>query len=312
MTVADPPLISVVMPVFNGAKYLSDSIQSILGQSFSNFELIIVDDGSTDDSFDVALKWKDDRIRIFPSQQRRGVAAALNTGIRVARGEFIARMDCDDIAHSTRLAEQLKYLSAHADVGALGTWAQILQIDGTLGHFLKQQADSARISALIWRQCPLLHPTVMFRRELFDAFAYDEEAIAEDYDLWYRMVRAGVKLANIRRVLLKYRVHPRQVTFEKYQIRNDAFRVFCKYNPSILISYEEYCALTMSALTLTFSARYILWSAHSKYLSVSACWVFIDQMKYLFLLILSRFRLLSLSPWRHIDDPSCNRLGTDN
>ena len=115
------PMVSVVMPVYNGSKYLKEAIDSILNQTFTNFELIIINDGSTDNSEDIIFSYQDRRIYYLKNEHNKGICITLNRGLDNARGKYIARMDCDDISMPQRLAKQVNYLERHRDVGALGT-----------------------------------------------------------------------------------------------------------------------------------------------------------------------------------------------
>ena len=123
-------LVSVVLPVYNGAKYLRDAIDSMLAQSYANFELIIIDDGSTDDSINIISAFNDPRIRLY-SQENQGLAATLNRGITLAKGAYIARQDQDDVSLPNRLSKQAAFLETNPDYGMVGTWASIWERNET-------------------------------------------------------------------------------------------------------------------------------------------------------------------------------------
>lgn len=216
---APTPLISVVMPVWNAGAYLAPAIDSILGQSFGDFELIAVDDGSTDGSAAVlaAAAARDARVRVI-AQENAGVAAALNAGIAAARGTYVARMDADDIARPDRFALQIARLKADPDLVALG--GQILLIDPE-GRALRQLVlptahdaiDAKHLGAHGMGMC---HPTAMIRTAaLRQVGGYDAaHPGAEDIDLWLKLAEIG-RLANLEEIVLNYRQHFVSVGYRK-------------------------------------------------------------------------------------------------
>jgi len=202
---ADIPIVSVIMSVYNGERFLCEAIDSILNQSFSNFEFIIINDGSTDKSGDILESYDDARIRVI-HQEKQHLTKSLNMGLRIARGKYIARMDADDIAMPTRLEEQVSFLDSHSDIAVVGCWAFL--IDGT-GKILKQLTfpcnDREIRRALIYTN-PIIHPGVVIRKEaLIKVNLYREEfKYAQDRDLWFRIME-HYKLANLPRFLMKLR-----------------------------------------------------------------------------------------------------------
>lgn len=205
------PFITVVLPVYNGEKYLAEAIDSILAQTFANFELIMIDDGSTDDSQKIICHYEklDPRVRVIV-RENRGLATTLNDSIDAARGEWIARMDQDDIALPHRFERQLEWLEkTGADIS--GSWVQRF---GTFDKrvFKLYQTDEAIKMEMLFRS-PFAHPTVMMRTLLVKQLRYDKTGeMAEDYDLWVRAVEAGWKMTNVPEVLLMYRVHATQIS----------------------------------------------------------------------------------------------------
>ena len=207
----ESPLISVVMPVYNGAKYLVDSINSVLSQSFVNFEFIIIDDGSTDHSFQILQSYQqlDKRINLI-SRENRGLVSTLNEAISVARGIWIARMDQDDIALAHRLERQLEWIQmTGADIS--GSWVQ--RFGSSDSRIVKlPQTDEAIKTEMLFTS-PFAHPSVMMRTKLISQLKYDQALeLAEDYDLWVRAAKVGWKMTNVPEVLLMYRVHAEQIT----------------------------------------------------------------------------------------------------
>lgn len=210
------PLISVILPVFNAEEYLSEAIQSILDQTFPYFELILINDGSTDDSLDILTHFcqRDSRL-ILISRQNKGLVTTLNEGIDLARGMWIARMDADDVSLPDRFARQLKWLE---DTGAdiCGTWVRLHGLSNQ--RILKHaQADSAIKMEMLFGT-PFAHPSVMVKTECMRRLKYDNKwEKCEDYDLWERGARAGWRMCNVPEILLLYRQHDFQ-TSQKFAI----------------------------------------------------------------------------------------------
>lgn len=208
------PLISVVMPVQDGARWLAEAVTSIQQQSLAEFELLIVDDGSADESARIATAFAkaDPRIRVVP-QARLGLVTALNRGLTEARGALIARLDADDRAHPQRLARQREYLAAHTEIGLLGTWADKIDAGGRVIGALKPAASPHELMQLLPRTNPFVHSSVMMRKQVLENAGYYRPAFqgAEDYDLWLRLSELTT-VANLPERLLQYRVHSESVS----------------------------------------------------------------------------------------------------
>lgn len=205
------PEVSVLLPVYNGAKFLPPAIHSILNQTHRDFELIIINDGSSDDSAQVIRNFSDSRIR-FISQENQGLPATLNRGIREARGEIIFRQDQDDISHPERISRQIQYFNNNPDGVLLGTWARILNADGrNSGRTHKHPESDKAIRAFMCRDNPFVHSSTAFRKGAALAagcYATDKNRQPpEDYEFWSRLIRQG-KAANIPEFLLDYREVP--------------------------------------------------------------------------------------------------------
>jgi len=201
------PLISVILPVFNAAPYVAEAIQSILAQTCENFELLIVDDASDDESGSIIRLFSDSRIVRLDNEVNRGLSFSLNRGMRHARGVFLARMDADDISLPDRFARQVDYLQKHPDVAVCGSWMETFGDGGETVWKVPEHHD-AIVSRLVFESA-LCHPTVMVRRSLLvDAgLEYSEEyRLAQDFELWSRCFRS-LRFANIQEVLLRYRLH---------------------------------------------------------------------------------------------------------
>jgi glycosyltransferase involved in cell wall biosynthesis len=212
------PSVTVLMSVYNGLPYLGQAVESIRNQTFSDFEFLIIDDASTDGSRERLKKWanRDARIHLILHSRNRGLGYSLHEGVKKARGDWIARMDADDLAFPGRLKKQLAYVEEHSSIDILGTWA--LDIDGE-GTPLQQRTypvDHAEIARLIWTN-PLVHPTVMFRKSAVQAAgSYDPDLRKrQDYELWFRCLKEGLCFGNVPEILLRYRFT------EEYYERND-------------------------------------------------------------------------------------------
>lgn len=204
------PRVSIVLPVYNGARWIKMGMLCVLEQSFTDFELIVIDDGSVDHSWDVISSFSDERIRAI-RQPNCGLAATLNAGIRSARAPYIARQDQDDWMYPHRLRQQVAYFDCHPDVGIVGTWAEIWVGDEKSDRVMQHPTDDASIKFSLLFDNPFVHSSVMIRRSVFDEIGgYCEDKSRqppEDYELWSRVARK-FKMANLPEVLLAYREVP--------------------------------------------------------------------------------------------------------
>lgn len=205
-------MVSVIMGVFNGEQFLQEAVDSILGQTFTNFEFLIVDDGSTDNSATIIEGYNDFRIRLIRNHCNLGLAASLNRALSMTRGTYIARMDADDVCLSERLERQVAFLEENPHIGACGTWMRVIGESG--GAIFKYPLTAPEIRCRLLFDSALSHPTMMFRRGVFDRLEKVYDPIfspAEDFDLWSRL-SIVTELANIDVVMLLYRQHFDQVT----------------------------------------------------------------------------------------------------
>lgn len=211
--------VSVVLPVFNGGIYLDDAIASIRNQTFHNFELIILNDGSTDESITVIKKHaaSDPRI-VVVDRENKGLVATLNEGVMLAKADLIARMDADDIALTDRLRTQYEYMRNNSNVVAAGTAYVLMDEESNLiRNFLPRTDNVVLQQQALQRSTPISHPTAIFRRNTFLSIGgYREEAmLAEDLDLWLRMGEVG-DIGNVKDILLKYRQHAASLSESKH------------------------------------------------------------------------------------------------
>ena len=208
------PLVSVVMSVYNGEKYLREAIDSILNQTFNNFEFIIIDDGSTDSTLEIIKSYKDPRI-ILISRENKGLVPSLNEGIKKARGKYIARMDADDISYSDRLFQQVQYMNAHPECIVLSSFIELMDSEGKpLPPWYEERIaiNPGQIRSMMIVECCIAHPAVMMRKKNLPIPTYHDVPSAEDWDLWLRLLRSGEVIHKIPEILLSYRVHRQSIT----------------------------------------------------------------------------------------------------
>lgn len=219
------PKVGVVMPFYNAEKYMREAIESLLAQTYRDFEVIGVNDGSTDNSKKIFASYGDTRLRIFDLHENSGVVKALNSGLLYSRSEYIARMDADDVAMPERFEKQVSFLDKNKDVMVVGT--NFLSMDENLEkciweNVLPQDPDAVRQALL--KSCCIGHPTVMMRRRVVEICGgygdSPELKHVEDYELWLRIAKR-FKIANIGEHLLKYRQHPNQVSQRFLEVQRE-------------------------------------------------------------------------------------------
>lgn len=214
--------ISVLMPVYNTKEvYLRASIESVLSQTFTDFEFIIVNDGSTNNAEEVILSYKDSRIK-YVKQENHGIVGTLNNGWSKASGKYIARMDSDDIAYPERFAKQIEFLEENPEYSLVGSWAKIIPSK----KIIKLPQDIKIMDLLA--DCMFIHPSIMFRKADFEKFNLQYETgfeYAEDYCLYANAVK-HLKMTNLQEVLLDYRVYPENSSSKNRDVRiRSSFKV---------------------------------------------------------------------------------------
>lgn len=212
------PRISVVMGTKNDAPYLRASIDSILKQTFTDFEFIIVNDGSTDDTADILARYTDSRLKVITHQQSIRLAKALNAGLEIAQGELIARMDGDDIALPDRLQKQVDFMDANPKTGILGTQTKFMKRGRVLAAKKHYPTQHSLIVWYLMMSDALVHPTLMLRRQVIETRQpfYDTRfTIGQDTATWLQLIESGVCFANLSESLLIRRLHKRSTTISK-------------------------------------------------------------------------------------------------
>jgi glycosyltransferase involved in cell wall biosynthesis len=208
------PLVSVLMPVYKTAPYLSEAMDSMLHQTFKDYELIVLDDCSPDNAEEILDAYDDSRIVRYKGENNVGLSNVLNVGIEMARGKYIARMDSDDISLPNRLQIQVDYLEAHSEIDLVSVGMQLFGVKESV-WIRERNPEKVKIEALF--HSPVLHASSMWRKDSFErhGLRFRQEMVpAEDYDLWVRAMLKGLKLVNLPEVLYEYRIHEAQATVQ--------------------------------------------------------------------------------------------------
>lgn len=224
--------VSVITPAYNASLYLEDAIVSILNQTFSNFEYIIIDDCSTDDTFGIIQKYSELDSRIIPVQNpvNMGIAGSRNVGLSLAKGEFIAWQDADDISLRKRLEHQFEFISQHKEVGIVGGFLELFG-EGYETSLRKYDANDSKLREKIFRYSPVAQPGAMLRREALEfAGKYNVKyPPAEDLDMSFR-IGEKYKFANLQEVVIRYRLNSYSATFTKLKVMEiNSLKIRFKY-----------------------------------------------------------------------------------
>lgn len=246
------PVVSVLLPAYRAAATLGAALRSIERQTFDDFECVVVDDGSDDETRAIAAAFADRDARfVVQSGAHSGVAGALCRGLAACRGRYVARMDADDLAHKRRLERQVACLDSRPELGAVGAhvwmFPRATLSDGLRAHeqWLNSLGDPASVARDAFVECPIVHPTLCIRRELLSAHGYRDAGWPQDYDLVLRLLASGVKLAVLPERLLGWRDGPARVTRTAEYTRRERI-VACK-------------AHHLAASFLDGTERYVLW-----------------------------------------------------
>lgn len=225
------PVVSIIMSVYNAEMHLAESIENILNQTFHDFELIILNDGSTDNSESIIANYSDERIHAI--NREYDFIVSLNVGLEKAKGKYIARMDADDIMLPNRLFVQVAFMEAHPEIAVCGSFAEYF---GTLVRIVNVEKNHREILLSMFTSNPLINPTVIIRRSALGKTRYvNSYPYAEDYKLWTDLVLQGLQFANIPQVLLRYRVSSSQISnVYRYQMDQSSKMIQLEYAEMIM------------------------------------------------------------------------------
>ncbi|QKE29653.1 glycosyltransferase, family 2 [Arcobacter acticola] len=240
-------LISVIMAVYNGEKYLIEAMESILDQTHKNFEFIIINDGSKDDSIKIIKKYmeKDKRI-ILIDRENKGLPYSLNEGISISKGKYIARMDADDISHSNRLEKQLSYMKEN-NLDVCGSFIKIFGENKE--QIIKNPITHDEIKFRLIIMSGLAHPTVIFKKEVFEKVEYQSSyKVAQDYKLWTDIIINNFRIGNIPEVLLNYREHTSQASIKKRDLQEETAKKISLDYATIIGKDEKSLALDLQSI----------------------------------------------------------------
>ena len=254
------PKISVIMSVYNAQTYLDEAINSILVQSFRDFEFLIIDDCSNDDSsniLDLAAQ-KDVRIKTFVNSENLGLTKNLNKLIQMSNGEYIARMDADDISLSERFMEQIEHFESHRNIDIIGTFSENISNEGKITGARKVPITHDEIIKLLPILNPLSHPTVMFRAAALKRIGgYDERyRTSQDFHLWYKAVGCGLQIHNIPKILFQYRMNDNYISRKSFKYRMNEFKIKLDGYRLIGLPWYKYHAALLS-LALAFVPSFL-------------------------------------------------------
>lgn len=244
------PVISVIMSVYNGEDYLAEAIDSVVNQSFSDWELIIINDCSTDTTADILAKYaaQDARIKVHPNEVNLRLPSSLNKAISVAQGQYIARMDADDICLPDRLEKQYAFMTQHPDVALTSCRFMTLKNGVISSGGCGGKCDADSIKALLLVTNPILHPGIMAKADVIRSLGYDKTfTCTEDMELWTRFVLAGHKVEIQPEYLMIYRLHDKQITGTTLE----------RQHREVVAIQKNYCAKLLSPMTESQEAFYI-------------------------------------------------------
>lgn len=250
------PLISILMPVYNAGDFLVEAIKSIRNQTLIDWELIVVDDGSTDKSCEILKKYaeKDSRIKIFRFKKNKGLAFALNYGLNKVRGKYLARMDADDISYPKRLETQLKYLKRDPRAVAVGSQVKLINEKGNFIGYKKFPTDPAKIYQMMGTVMAIQHPTLLTYTKIIKKCPYANHTTAEDVSMFFKLLQYG-NFLNTKEVLFKYRIrknsnslkNPKKTFYLTLKSRIKAV-IDWGYKPTvkdIFINFIQYMVITL-------------------------------------------------------------------
>jgi glycosyltransferase involved in cell wall biosynthesis len=232
----DSPTISVILAVYNGDRFVEEALASVLGQTFGDFELLVVDDGSTDETPRILSGLDDPRVRVLRNPENLGLARSLNRGLAEARGELIARQDADDVSERDRFARQVRFLGARPEVAMVGCEYRQIDPNGEVVGRVRLPRDHVALMWALHFHCPFVHSGVLWRREpvAAEVGAYDEGfGTAMDYEMWHR-IAARFAVANLPVPLVRYRVGPHSMTSTDPRVEDETKEIWRRYSVRLL------------------------------------------------------------------------------
>jgi len=238
------PLVSILLPAYNSESYIKQTIDSILQQSYTEFELLIINDGSTDNTANIIDSYTDKRIQHIKNNGNKGLIFTLNKGIELAKGKFIARIDADDICLPQRIEKQVAWMQQNTNTTVLATTVQFINEHNESTGFWSLDLQSITSSAIkknmVW-QCCIAHPSVMMRTEVIKKYRYNaHQKHTEDYDLWLQLLADGFVIEKINEPLLLYRVHTQSITGSIHRKRNSFFTIAKTKNHFLLNRIKKF------------------------------------------------------------------------
>lgn len=244
------PKLSLIMSVYNGEDYLGEAIESVLNQTFTDWELIVINDCSTDSTGEIlrAFAQRDDRIKVYPNEVNLRLPTSLNRALEIARGTYIARMDADDICLPDRLQKQYAFMEEHPDIALSSCKFMTLKNGVIASGGCGGRNDAEAIKALLLVTNPVLHPGIIARAEVIRELKYDPNfTCTEDMELWTRFVMAGYKIGILPDYLMLYRLHDKQITQTTLE----------KQHREVLAIQKRYCGTLLETMTPEQEAFYI-------------------------------------------------------
>jgi len=243
------PKISVIMSVFNGMPYLTEAVKSILNQTYKNFEFIIVDDASTDGTWRYIRSVRDKRVKLIKNRDNQGLAKSLNKALRKAQGDYVARMDADDVSLSNRFEKQINFMLKNPSVGLCGTWAKLIDEDNKVIGEVKKPLDDKNIKRMNMWITGIIHPSWLGKKFIFDGLeGYDTRYdLAEDLDF---LIRAkNFRMANISEALLLWRSPQKRRSYSDIE---------AMYRKSLAVRWDHFRKGNLSNLALVFLTRSLI------------------------------------------------------
>lgn len=242
------PLVSVVIPAYNCEAYVANALESIINQTYTNLEVIIIDDGSSDETFKIAKSYEkqDPRVKAYKNKENLKIVGTLNSAIAKSRGKYVARMDADDFRMPDSIEKQVAFMEKHADVVVVGGAIDVCDGDMNLINHRDYPVTDTQIRARLFRYNPFAHPAIMMRAEALKDTPYTLNW-AEDYDIYFRLGLKG-KFANLPTTVLKLRTHPSSVSQSK-------------------VSYQEYLTLYIR-LKAVFEYGYVMTKGDKVYFAL--------------------------------------------